>query len=193
MFSVKTCPMHLCIDITYWVTLIILININEIYHTYTHTSKCNWSITVSVWVIQKGVCPRILHLQSTLVLYMVSCLFVCSHFKSSSPSHDSKIIHGSVCVQQSDHFLPLVLLRRRLFVVTQLGLLKMAHQHAAKNTIISLSVLITIHRLAQSVTISGQTREDREKKKKLHPPALKCTFDIGSFACKENCKQNHCA
>lgn len=69
----------------------------------------------------------------------------------------------SVCVWQSDHFLPLVLLRRRLFVVAQLGLLKMAHQHAAKNTIISHSILITMHR---PCAVGDNFRTDAGRQKK---------------------------
>lgn len=44
------------------------------------------------------------------------------------------------CVWWTDQFLPLVLFSWWLFIVTQLGLLKMAHQHAAANNHIQLSI-----------------------------------------------------
>lgn len=58
-------------------------------------------------------------------------------------------LYLSVCVFVSDQFLPLVLLSWWLFIITQLGLLKMAHQHAAANTIILNSILITTNKSAQ--------------------------------------------
>lgn len=48
-----------------------------------------------------------------------------------------------VCVCLTDHFFPLVLLSWWLLIITKLGLLKMAHQHAAAKTIIFNSILIT--------------------------------------------------
>lgn len=54
-----------------------------------------------------------------------------------------------VCVLCLTHqFLPLVLLSWWLLIITQLWLFKMAHQHAAANTIIFNSILITTHKPA---------------------------------------------
>lgn len=71
--------------------------------------------------------------------------FVCVKSKMMIPKFDLKI----VCVCVTDQFLPLVLLCWWLLVVTQLGLLKMTHQHAAANTIILNSILITTHKPEQ--------------------------------------------